>query len=59
MRLTYHKFQEQIGPDIMHSVKVAAVNLSKRLNGYIKVSSIRRVEEEKHIAFDVSQMISL
>ena len=59
MRLTYHKFQEQIGPDIMHSVKVAAVNMSKILNGYIKVSSIRRVEEEKRIAFNVSEMISL
>ena len=49
VRLTYHKFQEQIGPNIMHSVKVAPVNMSKILNGYIKVSRTRRVEEEKRI----------
>ena len=43
----------------MHSVKVAAVNMSKILNGYMKVTSVRRVEEEKWIVFNFSEMISL
>ena len=47
MKLSYHQFQEDMGPDIMHTLKDAASNMSKILNGFIKKEHINKVELEK------------
>ena len=47
MDLSYHNFQEDIGPDIMHTLKDVGVNFSKILNGFVSIEKIFEVEAEK------------
>ena len=47
MDLSYHNFQDDIGPDIMHTLKDVGVNFSKILNGFVSIEKIFEVEAEK------------
>ena len=49
MDLSYHKFQEDIGPDIMHTLKDVGVNFSNILNSFVSMKKIYRVEVEKDL----------
>ena len=46
MRLSYHRFQEDIGPDPMHTVKDVMENITKIMNGTIKRDKIIAAEKE-------------
>ena len=47
MKLDYHEFHEDFGPDMMHTLKNAGNNISKVINGYILRSKQVAVEVEK------------
>ena len=47
MDLSYHQFQADMGPDIMHTLKDIGANLSKILNGFFSADKQYEVEVEK------------
>ena len=46
MKLDYHKFEQHIGPDPMHTVKNTLVNIAKIMNGFVARDKISQSERE-------------
>ena len=59
MKLGYHQFQEDMGPDIMHTLNDAASYMSKILNEFVRKEQINKVELEKRVDVSRNEVISL